>query len=79
MLGLDFADFLTGKMVEVEEAKVRLMGTALVTALQAASVDKGTQRTILDAFFANLRAESERQQGAVPALTALDPRDEDLL
>jgi len=74
MLGLDFADYLSGQMVEVEQAKVRLMGTALVTALQALDLSEDDRRTATAVFFEALRAEHAR---ALPA--PLSPEDEALL
>ena len=78
MGGLDFADMISGQLVEVERAKVKVMATALVSALQAigATPEQRTQATA--AFFAQLRTVAA--EGA-PALepAGLAPEDEALL
>jgi len=89
MLGLDFADEISGRLVEVEQQKVRLMGTALVKALNAADVTPEARRAATSAFFAELRAEQAAARDAegvhtitslpAPAGGALSPEDEDLL
>jgi hypothetical protein len=73
MLGLDFADEVSGKMVEVEQAKVRVMAAALVAALNAANATEEQRRAATTVFFAQLRA---TQGEPAPPLA---PEDEDLL
>ena len=55
MKGLDFADMISGQLVEVEQAKVRIMGAALVAALKG--LPDAAERS--DAFFAALRTTPE--------------------
>lgn len=50
MLGLDHADAMSARAVEVEETRVRLLADALVGALEAAGLDRETQARVLDAF-----------------------------
>jgi hypothetical protein len=61
--GLDFQDLVNGRMVEVEQAKVRLMASALVAALDAVGVTGEQRQTATTAFLSALR---EAEQ---PALT----------
>jgi hypothetical protein len=68
--GLDFADMISGQLVEVEQAKVRLMAGALVAALEAVGATAEQRRVATAAFMSALR-------GADPA--ALSPADRDLL
>jgi hypothetical protein len=56
MLGLDFSDTLRGQLVQIEEAKVRLMAAALVAALDAVDLGPDAKRVAADAFFAALRS-----------------------
>jgi MFS superfamily sulfate permease-like transporter len=60
--GLDFQDMISGQLVEVERAKVRLMATALVRALDAAGVTGEHRQVATAAFLAELRA-GETVQG----------------
>lgn len=55
MHGLDFADMISGQLVEVERAKVKLMATALVTALNAIGATAEQRRQATAAFLAELR------------------------
>jgi hypothetical protein len=73
MNGLDFADMVGGRLAEIEEAKARMMGAALVAALEATDLGPEARRAAADAFFATLRAE----QAALPA--PLSPEDQALL
>jgi hypothetical protein len=79
MLGLDFADYLSGKMVEVEEAKVRLMATALVKALQETGATPERRRAATAKFFEELRAASGEGEDGVHVITALSDEDRRLL
>lgn len=78
MIGLDFADELSGKLVEVEQQKVRLMASALVKALQAIDTTPAQRQAATAAFFTELRAASQSSDGT-HTITTLDPRDEELL
>jgi hypothetical protein len=83
--GLDFADMISGQLVEVEQAKVRLMATALVEALNRTSATPDEKKAAVKAFMDELRAarqETETVAGQVlPALPAStrSPEDEALL
>jgi hypothetical protein len=88
MLGLDFADLVSGQLVEVERARVRVMGEALVRALGAAGqLTEAQRRAVTAEFFAALRADEERRaaeegrldHGGRDVVPALEPADEDLL
>ena len=54
--GLDFQDMISGQLVEVEQAKVRLMATALVKALDAVGATAEQRKTATAAFLGELRA-----------------------
>ena len=81
--GLDFQDLVSGRLVEVEQAKVAVMASALAEALRAAALPDQTRREVQGAFFAALRAAAAHPlDGGEPAALAspvLDPEDEDLL
>ena len=82
MLGLDFADLISGQLVEVEQAKVRVMGGALVAALQGAGLDPNVQRTVAAAFFEALRSSAAQSPAALPTAEQvfdLSPEDAALL
>jgi hypothetical protein len=53
--GLDFQDMISGQLVEVERAKVRLMATALVAALDAAGVTGEARKQATAVFLDRLR------------------------
>jgi hypothetical protein len=55
MQGLDFADAIAGRLVEVEQAKVRLMATALVRALEAIGATPEQRAVASRAFMGELR------------------------
>ena len=75
MNGLDFADMISGQLVEIEQAKVRVMAAALVTAMNSVDGLTAEQKAAMTgAFFAELRAAA-----AVDTPAALSPADEDLL
>ena len=66
--GLDFQDLVSGQLVEVEQAKVRLMATALVKALDAVGASPEQRKTATAAFLGELRAgEVLGPQAALPA------------
>ncbi len=87
--GLDFADMVSGQMVEVEQAKVRVMATALVSALQAIGATPEQRTAATKAFFADLRATvseppapefpPDPRLAPPPDRPTLRPEDEDLL
>jgi hypothetical protein len=86
--GLDFADMVSGQLVEVEQAKVRVMASSLVAALQAIGATPEQRRAATAAFFADLRAAVEDPPPPrfppedlleIPAGPTLSPEDEDLL
>jgi hypothetical protein len=86
--GLDFADMISGQLVEVEQAKVRVMATALVSALQAIGATPEQRRAATAAFFADLRSAVGEPPPpefppdtvlALPPARTLEPEDEDLL
>jgi hypothetical protein len=66
MGGLDFADMVSGQLVEVERAKVKVMAGALVAALQAAGATDDQRRAATAAFFAELRALHAADAPALP-------------
>jgi len=66
--GLDSADLVSGQLVEIEQAKVRLMATALVKALDAVGATPEQRKTATAAFLGELRAgEVLGPQAALPA------------
>jgi len=79
LLGLDFQDMLNGKIVDIEEGKVRLMAAALTGALQAAGVGPDGHRAAVDAFFAALRPPSADQAESMAVVGVTLPRNEDSL
>jgi hypothetical protein len=62
LLGLDFADMISGKLVEVEQAKVRVMAVALVQALSAIGANEEQKRLATTAFLAALRQAGEQDE-----------------
>lgn len=56
LFGLDFADMISGQMVEVEQAKVRVMATALVTALNSIGATVDQRKAATTAFLGELRS-----------------------
>ena len=74
--GLDFADMVSGRLVEVEQAKVALMATAFTAGLEAIGATHEQMIEAKRAFIAELRAveAANREQ-----TTMLAPEDEDLL
>ena len=56
MQGLDFADMISGQLIEVEQAKVKLMATALVRALQAIDATPEQRQAATAAFMGELRS-----------------------
>jgi hypothetical protein len=66
MLGLDFADMISGQLVEVEQAKVQMMGAALVAALRAADLPADVRQTVAGAFFEALRATAAQPEALPP-------------
>jgi hypothetical protein len=61
--GLDFADMISGQLVEVERAKVKLMATALVKALQAIDATSAQRKAATTAFLGELRTlQGERDE-----------------
>jgi hypothetical protein len=77
MQGLDFADMISGQLVEVERAKVKVMATALVSALNAAGLNAEQRKQITAAFLAELR--TVQQPAALPGRPELTEEDEALL
>jgi hypothetical protein len=57
MLGLDFSDLVAGKLVEVEQAKVAMMATALTTTLRSLGLPQDRQREATALFFNVIRGE----------------------
>jgi MFS superfamily sulfate permease-like transporter len=55
MQGLDFADLVSGQMVEVERAKVRVMAAALVAAFGGIGVTPEQRKAATNRFLAELR------------------------
>jgi hypothetical protein len=66
LLGLDFADMISGQLVEVERSKVALMGSALVAALDRPGLGPDDKREIAAAFFEALRSSAARTPAALP-------------
>jgi hypothetical protein len=56
MLGLDFADMISGRLAEVEEAKIRVMAGALVRALHMLPGSPEEKEAATASFFAELRS-----------------------
>lgn len=77
LFGLDFADMISGQLVEVERAKVKVMATALVTALNAIGASSEQRKAATAAFLGELRAVSDTT--TVVNGYVLEQRDEDLL
>jgi uncharacterized protein (DUF2336 family) len=71
LLGLDFADMVSGQLVEVERAKVKLMATALVTALNAIGATADQRRAATTAFLGELRALRQARDENADAAEAL--------
>jgi hypothetical protein len=72
LLGLDFADMISSKLVEVEQAKVQLMATALVKALTVLEATPEQRRVATMAFFSELREAHARSQLNSPEHTGED-------
>ena len=84
LLGLDFADLISGKLVEIEQAKAAVMAQALVGVLQEADLSTSDQQRLLRSFFDRLRALDAAPSAApdtVPGVLApaVPAEDEDLL
>jgi len=73
MHGLDFADMVSGQLVEVERAKVRVLATALVTALRSVDLTPEQSRAVTAAFFEQVRQVTTE----APPPLALQARQED--
>ena len=56
LLGLDFQDLLNGKLVEIEQAKVNLLATALVETLRGLGLSKEQESEATALFFQKIRA-----------------------
>ena len=56
LLGLDFADMISSKLVEVEQAKVALIATAMAEALADAGVDATQRERAMATLWARLRS-----------------------
>jgi len=81
MHGLDFADMVSGQLVEVERAKVKVMAAALVAALNASGATQEQRRAATAAFFDELRAleaAAHEDEGPAPD-TSPESTGEDLL
>jgi hypothetical protein len=72
LLGLDFADLVSGRLVEVEESRVVLVATALAAALRDNAVPQETSDAVVARFL-----EGVRRPVTIPS-TVVQP-DEDLL
>jgi hypothetical protein len=72
MFGLDFADMISGQLVEVEQAKVKVMGAALVAALRDTGLPPDRQQAAADVFFAALAS------GGAEAQIPNQEREEDV-
>jgi hypothetical protein len=71
LLGLDFADMVSGQLVEVERAKVKLMATALVAALNTVELSAEEKRKATKAFMGELRALRQAQTDNAETAEAL--------
>lgn len=69
MFGLDFQDMISSKQVEIEQARVQVMATALTQAFSVVSLSEDDRHRITAAFFSELRAseQANNQQTALPA------------
>jgi hypothetical protein len=77
--GLDFADLVSSRLVEVEQAKVRLMATALVRALNETGASPEQKKAATRAFMDELRATTtEDTQAIVTAEVVAADENEDL-
>jgi hypothetical protein len=79
MTGLDFADMISGQLVEVEQAKVKIMATALVGALKAIDATPKQREVATAKFLDDLRTLQARTPAALEAPPVLHPDDEALL
>jgi hypothetical protein len=79
MSGLDFADMVSGQLVEVERAKVKVMATALVAALNALDVTPEQRREATRRFMAELRTVRDDSAALELPAPAGHVVDEDLL
>ena len=73
MLGLDFQDKMSARMVDLEAAKVELIGRALLGALEDARLQGPAAQAVTSAFFTRLR-EAEAIEGT---LVRLDEDEDD--
>lgn len=55
LFGLDFADMLNARAVEIEETKVKMMFAALTKALEAAKVPAARRRDAMTTFLGELK------------------------
>jgi hypothetical protein len=55
MLGLDFQDMISGQLVEIEQAKVRLIATALARALATLELPSEARQRVTTVFLEDLR------------------------
>ena len=72
MAGLDFADMVSGQLVEVEHAKVKIMGAAFVAALQEIGASEDQRKQATATFFAQLRSVQAEQAQLGPTATGED-------
>jgi len=56
LLGLDHADGIAERIVEVEQARVRLMAAALRRAIEVAGLDDEAGQQLVGTFLAELRS-----------------------
>ena len=75
MLGLDFQDKMSSRLVDLEAAKVELVGRAFLGALEEARLPQALAQQVADAFFGRLR-EHTAIEGT---LVREDESDEDIL
>lgn len=61
LLGLDFADLISGKLIEVEEKKVMLMATALGDAVRMSGLSTEQAQLITSTFLRRVREIGEQK------------------
>jgi hypothetical protein len=72
MLGLDHSDRVSDKLVEIEEAKTRLMSMALAAALDTLELDPERRASVMQAFFSVLRHEAKKADAVTIEATGED-------
>ena len=75
MLGLDFADLISGKLIEVEQAKVALMATALTETFRELNLPVAQQKEATTLMFKKIRELSAEKMNTVDGQVVSDHSD----